>query len=54
MAIHAPDFRELRLERLSRAFGAVNALSDVTLTIAKGGFSERIGGRLCVTVVTEC
>jgi len=47
MAIHAPDFRELKLERLSRAFGAVNALSDVTLTIAKGEFIALLGPSGC-------
>ncbi len=36
MTIHAADFRELRLDRLSREFGALNALKDVTLTIGLG------------------
>jgi putative spermidine/putrescine transport system ATP-binding protein len=47
MAIHAASFRELRLERLSRAFGNVNALRDVTLTIAKGEFIALLGPSGC-------
>src|SRR5687767_1170561 len=47
MTIHAAEFRELRLDRLSRAFGAVNALSDVSLTIAKGEFIALLGPSGC-------
>src|ERR671918_449554 len=42
MAIHAAEFRELRLDRLSRAFGSVNALRDVTHIIA--GLLPATGG----------
>src|SRR3712207_6238294 len=47
MTIHAAPFRELRLERLSREFGAVNALRDVDLTIRKGEFIALLGPSGC-------
>ncbi|KAA2237958.1 ABC transporter ATP-binding protein [Salinarimonas soli] len=47
MAIHAADFNELRLDRLSRAFGAVQALKDVTLTIRRGEFIALLGPSGC-------
>jgi putative spermidine/putrescine transport system ATP-binding protein len=47
MTIHAAEFRELRLDGLSRAFGAVNALRDVNLTIAKGEFIALLGPSGC-------
>ena len=47
MAIHAAEFRELKLDRLTRAFGNVNALRDVTLTIRKGEFIALLGPSGC-------
>src|SRR3712207_9446142 len=47
MTIHAADFRELRLDRVSRVFGNVSALRDVNLTIAKGEFIALLGPSGC-------
>jgi putative spermidine/putrescine transport system ATP-binding protein len=47
MAIHAANFRELRLERLSREFGTLNAVKDVSLTIRKGEFIALLGPSGC-------
>ncbi|HEY8383827.1 MAG TPA: ABC transporter ATP-binding protein [Microvirga sp.] len=47
MAIHAADFRELRLERLSREFGTLNAVKDVSLSIRKGEFIALLGPSGC-------
>ena len=47
MAIHAADFRELRLDRLSRQFGATNALNDVSLTVKRGEFIALLGPSGC-------
>ncbi len=47
MAIVSRDFRELRLEGVSRAFGALNALHEVTLTVARGEFIALLGPSGC-------
>ncbi len=47
MAIHAATFRELRLDRLSRQFGAVTALRDVSLTVRRGEFIALLGPSGC-------
>ena len=47
MTIHATPFRELRLEKLSRDFGALNALRDITLTIRQGEFIALLGPSGC-------
>jgi putative spermidine/putrescine transport system ATP-binding protein len=47
MTIHAAEFRELRLDRLSRVFGNLNALHDVTLTIRQGEFIALLGPSGC-------
>ncbi len=47
MAIHAADFRELRLDRLSRQFGTMNALNDVSLTVKRGEFIALLGPSGC-------
>lgn len=49
--LHAPRgagaFRELRLDGVSREFGAVNALREVTLTIRRGEFIALLGPSGC-------
>jgi putative spermidine/putrescine transport system ATP-binding protein len=47
MAIAAPDFRELRLDGVSRDFGVLNALRDVTLTVGRGEFIALLGPSGC-------
>jgi putative spermidine/putrescine transport system ATP-binding protein len=47
MAIRAASFNALRLDRLSRSFGAVNALKEVDLTIQKGEFIALLGPSGC-------
>ena len=47
MAIHAAGIRELRLDRLSRRFGTMTALDDVSLTVKRGEFIALLGPSGC-------
>ena len=47
MAIAARDFRELRLDGMSRNFGVVNALKGVTLNVRRGEFIALLGPSGC-------
>jgi putative spermidine/putrescine transport system ATP-binding protein len=47
MTISAKDFRELRLDRMRRDFGAHNALKDISLTIRRGEFIALLGPSGC-------
>jgi putative spermidine/putrescine transport system ATP-binding protein len=47
MAIASRDFRELRLDRISRDFGQLRALRDVTLTVKRGEFVALLGPSGC-------
>ena len=48
MTIASRDFRELRLEGVSRDFGALNALKDdVSLTVRRGEFIALLGPSGC-------
>lgn len=47
MAVVSRDFRALRLDRISRDFGQVHALRDVTLTVRRGEFVALLGPSGC-------
>ena len=47
MSIAGRDFRELRLDELSRSFGALNALKGVSLTVRRGEFIALLGPSGC-------
>src|SRR5581483_3505139 len=47
MAIAARDFRELRLDAMSRNFGALNALKGINLTVQRGEFIALLGPSGC-------
>ncbi len=47
MAIAARDFRELRLDGMSRNFGALNALKGIDLTVKRGEFVALLGPSGC-------
>src|SRR5580700_1073697 len=47
MAIASREFRELRLDRMSRDFGQVHALRDLTLTVKRGEFVALLGPSGC-------
>src|ERR1700747_3624705 len=47
MSIAGRDFRELRLDGLSRSFGALNALKGVSLTVTRGEFIALLGPSGC-------
>ena len=47
MSIRPTPFRELRIDRLSRDFGTLNALRDISLTIRQGEFIALLGPSGC-------
>ncbi len=47
VSIHPTPFRELRLDRVGRDFGSLNALRDITLTIRQGEFIALLGPSGC-------
>ena len=47
MPIHTTPFKTLRFDRISRDFGALNALRDITLTIQQGEFIALLGPSGC-------
>jgi putative spermidine/putrescine transport system ATP-binding protein len=47
MTIHSGNFRELRIDRLSRSFGNLHALKHVSLTIRRGEFIALLGPSGC-------
>jgi putative spermidine/putrescine transport system ATP-binding protein len=47
MAIAAPNFRQLRLDAISREFGTLNALKNVSITVERGEFIALLGPSGC-------
>ena len=47
MAIASRDFSELRLDGVSRVFGHLHALRDITLTVGRGEFVALVGPSGC-------
>jgi putative spermidine/putrescine transport system ATP-binding protein len=47
VALASRDFRELRLEGVSRDFGLLNALHDINLTVQRGEFIALLGPSGC-------